>query len=423
MKVLVIGGGGREHAVVYKLSQSKEVKKIYCAPGNGGISLLAETVPIKADDVFKIKEFCLDKKIDLVVVGPEVPLVSGIADELLGKVLVFGPKRRGAMLEGSKIFAKNFMKRHNIPTAPFKVFESKSSAFSFAKRNLPSVIKADGLCGGKGTSVCKDEKEVESFLKLVMEEKIFGEAGKRVLVEECLFGEEASYLIFVKDGEFLPLPTSQDHKPIYDGDKGPNTGGMGAYSPAPVIDKETEERIIKDICKPTIEGLLDEGIDFCGILYIGLMITEDGPFVLEYNVRFGDPEAQPILFRMRTDIIEPILATIQGGLGRVSLEFRDGYSLCVVLAQAGYPGKYEKGEEIFGLSEVEKISDVYVFHAGTKREGNRFFVNGGRVLGVTAWGPTIKEAKEKAYLASSLIDWKGKYHRNDIGDKAIKRLS
>jgi phosphoribosylamine--glycine ligase len=425
MKVLVIGGGGREHALVWKLSQSPRVDRIYCAPGNAGIAEIAECVDIKPTDADALLDFVKYNWIDLAVVGPEAPLVSGVADAFVKEErLIFGPLKAGAMLEGSKIFAKEFMKKYNIPTAEFRVFSSYLHAEEYVRlKGAPIVIKADGLAAGKGVIVAHSVDEAIKGLRLIMKDRIFGDAGERVVVEEYLEGEEASFMV-ITDGEtVIPLATSQDHKQVYDGDKGPNTGGMGAYSPAPVITRPLREEIMKTIIHPLLKGLKREGIKYRGVIYAGLMICNNKPYVLEFNCRFGDPEAQPVLARMKSDLFELLRATAEGKLRNINVSWRDDAAVCVVLASKGYPGSYEKGKKITGLDKLKDEKDVIVFHAGTRSDNGDIVTSGGRVLGVTALGRDIKEAKQRAYKAIEKINFDGMHYRKDIGDKAIKRMS
>ena len=425
MKVLVIGGGGREHALVWKLSQSPRVDTIYCAPGNAGIAEIAECVDINPTDADALLDFVKYNWIDLAVVGPEAPLVSGVADAFVKEErLIFGPLKAGAMLEGSKVFAKEFMKKYNIPTAEFKVFSSYLHAEEYIRlKGAPIVIKADGLAAGKGVIVAQSVDEAINGLRLIMKDRIFGDAGERVVVEECLKGEEASFMV-ITDGEtVVPLATSQDHKQVYDGDRGPNTGGMGAYSPAPVITRSLREEIMKTIIHPLLKGLKREGIKYRGVIYAGLMICNNKPYVLEFNCRFGDPEAQPVLARMKSDLFELLKATAEGRLRDIKVSWRDDAAVCVVLASKGYPGSYEKGKKISGLDKLKDEKDVIVFHAGTKSDNGNIVTSGGRVVGVTALGRDIREAKQRAYRAIEEIDFDGMHYRKDIGDKAIKRMS
>jgi len=424
MKVLVIGSGGREHALVWKLAQSPKVEKIYGAPGNPGIAQIGECVNISPTDIKGLADFAEKEGIDLTVVGPEAPLVAGIVDEFESRGLkIFGPSKEAARLEGSKAFSKEMMKKCGVPTADFEVFDDPEKAKKYIKeKGAPIVVKADGLAAGKGVVVARNVEEALEAIDRIMVEKVFGDAGNRVVVEDCLFGEEASYLV-VTDGEnFIPLATAQDHKAVFDGDKGPNTGGMGAYSPAPVLSKEMEKEVQEKVIKPILRGMREEGHPFKGILYAGLMITEEGPKVLEFNVRFGDPEAQVILRRLKTDLVDVCQSVIEGNLID-SLEWIPETAICVVLASKGYPGKYEKGKVITGIEEAEKIDNVVVFHAGTAIKDGKLVTNGGRVLNVTALGKDIVEARENVYKAIEKIHFDGMHYRKDIGLKALKRLN
>ncbi|MEN8264239.1 MAG: phosphoribosylamine--glycine ligase [Nitrospirota bacterium] len=422
MKVLVVGGGGREHALVWKLKQSPRVDKVFCAPGNAGISEIAECVNIDPANVDALLDFVKYNWIDLTVVGPEVPLTDGIVDAFVKEErLIFGPDAVGAQLEGSKIFAKDFMKKYGIPTAEYKVFSSYIHAEEYVRlKGAPIVIKADGLAAGKGVIVAETVDEAVDALKMIMRDKAFGDAGKKVVVEQCLKGEEASFMIITDGKTVLPLATSQDHKAIFDGDKGPNTGGMGAYSPAPIVTKSLEAEITQSIINPVIKGLTKERIDFRGVIYVGVMVCDGKPYVLEFNCRFGDPEAQPILMRLDSDLFELLKATAEGRLEYIELEWNDDVSMCVVLASGGYPGSYKKGDVIKGLESFKNEEDVVVFHAGTSLKGEDVVTSGGRVLGVTALGKDIKTAKDNAYKAVGKIQFEGMQYRKDIGDKAIK---
>ncbi len=425
MKVLVVGQGGREHALVWKIAQSPKVDVVYAAPGNGGICEEATCVDISANDLEALRDFAKKEGIDLTVVGPEEPLVKGIVDifEEAG-LTIFGPSKAAAQLEGSKAYAKNFMKEMGIPTAEFEVFEDPIEAKKYIeKKGAPIVVKADGLAAGKGSIVCKTVEEAKKAVDTIMVDKVFGEAGNKVVVEDFLKGEEASFIVITDGKNIVPLASSQDHKPVYDNDEGPNTGGMGAYSPAPVVTDYIHEKTMNEIVIPTIEGMAKRGVPFKGVLYVGLMIEDDKyPRVLEYNVRFGDPEAQPILMRMKSDLVDALIASINGTLDTCEIEYLDDAAVCVVMASGGYPGKYEKGKEIHGLEEVAKMEKVKVFHAGTKKVNGKFVTNGGRVLGVTALGKDIKEAIDRAYEAVSKINWEGVHYRRDIGRKALRRL-
>lgn len=423
MKVLVVGGGGREHALCWKIKQSMLVKELYCAPGNGGTAMIAQNVPIKAEDVQGIVNFAKDTKIDLVVIGPEAPLNLGLVD-LLEKegIMAFGPKKDSALLEGSKVFAKNIMKKYGIPTADFEVFDDPEKAKKFIiSRGAPLVVKADGLAAGKGVYVCKTVEEALKAVDDMMVKKIFGNAGERIIVEDCLEGEEASFLVFTDGEVVIPMDSSQDHKRIFDNDEGPNTGGMGAYSPAPVVNKEVFDKVMNKIIYPTINGIKNEGKPFKGVLYAGLMIKNNEPYVLEFNTRFGDPEAQPLLMRIKNDIVPVLMGCIDGKLENEYLLWDERPAVCVVIASGGYPGEYKKGFEIKGLDEIDN-ENIYVFHAGTKLVEDKILTDGGRVLGVTALGDTISEAIQNAYSAVSKIYFEGMHYRKDIGKRAIGRM-
>ncbi len=422
MKVLVIGSGGREHAIVWKLAQSRIVDKIYCAPGNAGISEIAECIDIKVDDFDALINLAKHEWIDITIVGPEDPLSKGIVDAFQreGRKII-GPNKTAAQMESSKVFAKEFMKRHRIPTAEYKVFTSYTHAEEYIRmKGSPIVIKAEGLAAGKGVIVATTVDEAIAGLKLIMKEKAFGDAGNRVVIEDCLFGEEASYMVFTDGNAIMPMASSQDHKRVFDLDAGPNTGGMGAYSPAPIVTKDVESIILEKVIKPTINGLRSERIKFKGILYAGLMIKDGFPNVLEFNCRLGDPETQPIMMRMRNDLLDISLAIAEERLSDIVPAWQDNASVCVVLASGGYPGKYEKGKIITGLEEAKKLDNTVVFHAGTAFSGNNLVTNGGRVLGVTALGDDIKTAKERAYKAIENIHFDGMHYRKDIADRALR---
>lgn len=422
MKILIIGSGGREHALAWKIAQSPLVKKIYCAPGNGGTASLAENVHLKVEDLSGLLKFAREKKIDLTVVGPELPLSLGIVDEFQSAGLrIFGPNRAGAMIESSKAWAKEFMSKYGIPTAVSGIFTDRDSALAYlAAVGAPIVVKADGLAAGKGVVVCQNKKEAEAAIDLIMKEKEFGKAGDRVVIEECLVGEEAS-IIALTDGEtIVPLVSSQDHKRVFDNDQGPNTGGMGAYSPAPVVTERLMEEIKQTVLLPFVAGMKQEGIDFRGVVYAGIMVTKKGPQVLEFNARFGDPETQPIMMRLKSDLVPIIEAVIDQRLAKTPIVWDERAAVCVVLAANGYPGKYETGKEIKGLDKVPQIKDAYVFHAGTEVKEGEVLTSGGRVLGVTALGDSIKFAIKKAYQAVGLVSFTGMHYRKDIGKKALK---
>ena len=423
MKILVVGSGGREHALVWKIQQSSKVEKIYCAPGNAGISKLAECVNIEATDVAQLLQFALAENIDLTVVGPESSLVAGIVDEFeKNNLRIFGPTKKAAILEGSKVFSKEFLKKYNIPTASFKIFKDKKKAKKYIDScGAPIVVKADGLAAGKGVVVAKTIKEAKEAVDLIMADKAFGDAGNKIVIESCLTGEEASFIAFTDGKTVLPLPTSQDHKAAFDDDEGPNTGGMGAYSPAPVVTDAIADFVMEKVMIPTIKGLEAEGRPYKGMLYAGLMIDGEDIKVLEFNCRFGDPEAQPLLMRLKSDIVEIFEAAIDGKLGRVEMKIDPRPTVCVVMASGGYPGDYTNGKIINGLTKAAVLPGVEVFHAGTLKKGGRVVTNGGRVLGVTAVGTTLQVAIDRAYKGVDALSWTGSYHRTDIGAKAIRR--
>lgn len=424
MRVLVIGSGGREHAFVWKIAQSPKVKKIYCAPGNAGIANMATCVPINAEDIDKLVLFAKDKKIGLTIVGPEGPLSAGIVDVFEAEGLnIFGATKKAVKIESSKSFAKNLMNKYKIPTAIGRTFTSYKKAEAYIRKmGAPVVVKADGLAAGKGVIVCATVNEALRALKKIMIKKEFGDAGNKVVIEECLFGEEASFIAFTDGKTVLPLPSSQDHKAIYENDKGPNTGGMGAYSPAPIVDKYMSKKIMDEIMIPTVRAMEAEDRPYKGVLYAGVMIDKDQVKVLEFNARFGDPETQPVLIRMKNDIIPIMEATIKGRLDKCRLKIDDRASVCVVMASGGYPGSYKKGMPIAGLKQVGRMKDVVVFHAGTVAKNKTVVANGGRVLGVTALGDSVTTAISKAYRAVSKISWNKVYYRKDIGQKAVERL-
>jgi len=423
MKVLVVGNGGREHALAWKIKQSPLLSKLYVARGNAGIWQIAEKVDISPTDVEKLVDFVRKEKIDLTVVGPEQPLSEGIVDAFENAGLkIFGHRKNAAILEASKVFAKNFMKKYGIPTAFYETFENENEAIEFIKKmGTPIVIKADGLAAGKGVVIAYTEEEAVKTVKDMFGGK-FGEASKRIVIEEFLEGEEASYIAMVKGEDLVPMATSQDHKRVFDGDKGPNTGGMGAYSPTPVITPQIEKEILEKIMYPTLKGMKAEGREMCGFLYAGLMIGPKGINVLEFNVRMGDPETQPIMRRLESDLLQHMVDILDGNIQQVKPVWSDKWSIGVVMASKGYPGKYEKGFEITGIEDAEKDPDVVVFHAGTDIIDGKLVTAGGRVLTVTATGDTLVEAKEKAYKAVQKIHFEGAHYRKDIGDKGIKRL-
>ena len=423
MKVLVIGSGGREHAIVWKVSKNRHIDKIYCCPGNAGISELAECINFDDNNFGALVDFVKHEGIDLTIVGPEAQLSKGIADvfEKEGRKIL-GPNMKAAQLEGSKVFAKDLMKRYGIPTAEYKVFTSCLHAEDYVRsKGAPTVIKADGLAAGKGVFVAETVDEAINGLRLIMKDRAFGDAGNRVIVEECIHGEEASFMAFTDGKTILPMVSSQDHKRVFDADNGPNTGGMGAYSPAPVITENLESIIMENVMRPMIRGLQSEGIKYKGILYAGLMIQNNQPYVLEFNCRLGDPETQPVLSRLKTDLIDIALAITDEKLSDINLEWKPDASVCIVIASKGYPGAYEKGKIITGLDDVKKMNDAFVFHAGTAFNNNKLVTSGGRVLGVTALGKDIKDAKDRAYMAIEKIHFNGMHYRKDIADRAIKR--
>lgn len=420
MKVLVVGSGGREHAIVRSVSLSSRVDKIYCAPGNAGIAELAECVNIGVMDFDALTDFALKEKIDLTIVAPDDPLVAGAVDAFEKKGLrAFGPRANAAILEGSKAFSKDLMKKYNIPTAAYENFDNADDALKYLEgAKMPIVLKADGLALGKGVLICNTLEEAKEGVKSIMLDKQFGSAGNRMVIEEFMTGREVSVLSFVDGKTIRPMTSAQDHKRALDGDKGLNTGGMGTFSPSPFYTKEIDDYCMKNIYQPTVDAMAAEGREFKGVIFFGLMLTKDGPKVLEYNARFGDPEAQVVLPRMNNDIIDVMEACIDGTLDRVELDFKDNAAVCVVLASKGYPVKYEKGFEIHGLEAFKGRDEYFVFHAGTKFSDDRIVTNGGRVLGVTAMGADLKQARANAYEATGWIDFDNKYCRSDIG-KAI----
>ncbi len=419
MKALVVGSGGREHALAWKILQSPLLEKLYCAPGNPGTMSFAENVPIPETDIQKLADFAVEQRIDLTMVGPEVPLTLGICDEFeLRGLRIFGPSRKAAELEGSKVFAKQFMARHRIPTGRFRVAETPTQAQRILKSGeffFPLVIKADGLAAGKGAIVCPSLRAAEEALDMIMVERKFGEAGKRVLIEEFLKGKEVSFIVISDGSKVQPLVTTMDHKAAFDGDRGPNTGGMGAISPSPFVTPQLFSEVIHGIVFPTINRLREEGRIFKGVLYVGLMLTEEGPKVLEYNCRFGDPETQVQMVRMESDLAEVLLNAISGNVLKSEISWNDKAAGCVVLASGGYPTSYVKGKPISGLKEVSAIPGVQVFHAGTKYEDGEYLTNGGRVLNVCASEKTLAETMENIYSAISAISFEGMHFRRDIG--------
>jgi phosphoribosylamine--glycine ligase len=419
MKVLVIGGGGREHALAWKISQSTRVKKIYCAPGNAGTLAVAENVPIEASDIQGLKKFALQEKIGFTIVGPELPLTLGIVDEFEQVGLkIFGPYKIAAELEGSKVFAKQFMERHKIPTGRFRIAETPEEAMNIINTGLfpyPVVIKADGLAAGKGVIVCKKQENAFQAIETIMVEKKFGDAGKVVVIEEFLRGQEVSFIVISDGVKIVPFVTTMDYKAAFENDKGPNTGGMGAISPNPYVDQELFNNIMKTIVFPTITRMLEEERKYKGVLYVGLMLTEQGPKVLEYNCRFGDPETQPQMLRLESDLMDILEAAMKGNVLGAKITWRKNTAGCVVIASGGYPSKYEKGKMIEGLDKVAKKDDVVVFHAGTKMEGSDYLTAGGRVLNVCAAKETLAESMKTAYAAVDEIRFESMHCRHDIG--------
>lgn len=420
MNVLIVGSGGREHAIAYCVAKSEKVDKIYCTPGNAGIAKLAECAPIGAMEFDKIVAFAKEKEVDLVIVGMDDPLVGGLVDELeAAGIRAFGPKKNAAILEGSKAFSKDLMKKYHIPTAAYENFTDSDKALAYLETaKFPIVLKADGLALGKGVLICQNLEEAKEGVKEIMLDKKFGTAGNEMVIEKFMTGREVSVLSFVDGNTIKTMTSAQDHKRAGDGDTGLNTGGMGTFSPSPFYTKEVEEFCEKYIYQATVDAMKAEGRPFKGVIFFGLMLTEDGPKVLEYNARFGDPEAQVVLPRMKNDIIEVVEACIDGTLDQIDLQFEDNAAVCVVLASEGYPVKYEKGLEITGLEVFEKEEGYYCFHAGTREENGKILTNGGRVLGITAKGKDLKEARANAYAATEWVQFDNKYMRHDIG-KAI----
>ncbi len=423
MKILVVGGGGREHALVWKIARSPLVSKIFCAPGNPGTASLAENVPIAVDQVDKLLAFAYEMKIDLTVVGPEQPLSLGIVDLFENHGLkIFGPSQKAALIEGSKAFSKDLMHKYSIPTAAYGVFTDLVEAEAFINQTgAPIVVKADGLAAGKGVIIAQTCEEALNAVRDMLSGNAFGTAGSRVVIEEFLTGEEASFLVITDGRNILPLASAQDHKAIFDGDQGPNTGGMGAYSPAPVVTADVHKKAMRQVLQPAIDGMAAEGRPYRGVLYAGLMVRDGEVKTLEFNARFGDPECQPLLMRLKSDIVPVLQAVAEGDLSGIELEWHDKAAVCVVMAAEGYPGDYRKSDEISGLDQAAVLDNTYVFHAGTALKNRLCTTNGGRVLGVTALGTTVKEAISRAYAAVSVISWPGVQYRTDIGRKALDR--
>ena len=421
MKLFVIGSGGREHALIWKLSQSRRVTKIFCAPGSAAIGELAECVAINPEHLDRLAEFAETERIDLTVVGPELPLTLGIVDLFESRGLrIFGPNKAAAQLEGSKAFTKEILHANRIPTAVFATFSDAAAAKQYlARQKSPYVVKADGLAAGKGVSICATLTEAETASDEILVRKSFGAAGNKVVIEEFLAGEEASFMALTDSEHLLPLATSQDHKRAFDNDQGPNTGGMGAYSPAPVVTAEVHARILREILLPLLNGLKRQNIRYRGLIYAGLMITKEGPKVIEFNARFGDPECQPIMMRLKSDLLPLLEATIDGKLDQVKAEWHEDPAVCVVLTANGYPGAYDKGKEIHGLEKLVGWQQGFVFHAGTAKDNNRWLTTGGRVLGVTARGKSVAEAVKEVYRAVGEISWPGMHYRKDIARRAL----
>ena len=422
MKVLVIGSGGREHTLIWKITQNPKVSQIYCTPGNAGISQLAQCIDINADNIEELVDFAKKEKIDLTVAGPELPLSKGIVNEFNRRGLkIFGPSQEATEIESSKVFSKYLMKKYNIPTANYEVFGNSKKALNYIKQQtFPLAIKADGLAAGKGVFIVKNLDQAGDALDILMEEKKFGEAGKQIVVEEFLEGEEVSILAFCDGKAIVPMISSQDHKKIFDNDQGSNTGGMGAYSPVPFYTTEIKEKVYREILKPTVKGLQNEGREFKGVLYVGLILTKEGPKVLEFNARFGDPETQVVLPGLKTDLVDILNAVIEGFLHKINIEWKNNSAVCVVVASGGYPDKYQKDKVISGLERLKKMEDVIAFHAGTKFQDGKIVTSGGRVLGITARDNTISKAKERAYEGVEEIYFEDMYYRKDIATKAIK---
>lgn len=422
MNVLLIGSGGREHALAWSLAASPLLSKLYCAPGNAGIAEVAECVPVDSADHGLVLRFCREHAIDLVVVGPEVPLVAGLADDLSeAGIKVFGPSKAASQLEGSKGFTKDFCREFGIPTAAYGRFTDKAAALKYlAQQLVPIVVKADGLAAGKGVTVADTREAATTAIESCFS-GAFGAAGAEIVIEECLVGEEASFFALIDGTHALPLIAAQDHKRVHDGENGPNTGGMGAYSPAPVVTAEITRRTMDEIIIPTVRGMKARGMPFKGVLFAGLMITATGPKLIEYNVRFGDPETQVLMLRLKSDLLPALVATADGVLEKFDLRWHDDVALTVVMAARGYPGDYSRGTEIKGLKTAAQVPGVHIFHAGTVREGGRILATGGRVLNVSARGKSVREARERAYAAISKIDWPDGFYRSDIGWRALQR--
>ena len=425
MKILVVGGGGREHALAWKLAQLPKCTKLFAAPGNPGIAKVAQCVPIASDDVAGLLKFAQKEKIDLTVVGPEKPLIDGIVDTFRKAGLrIFGPSKAAAQVEGSKAWSKAVMTHFAVPTAEYRTFQRPADALHYIDNHEePLVVKASGIAAGKGVFVCANQAEARRAIEVIMKEKAFGGAGDTVVVEERLTGEEASMLALVDSGTIYLLESAQDHKAVFDGDLGPNTGGMGAYSPAPVVTERVQAQVDREILVPMVHGMKTEDAEYAGLLYAGVMVTAGGPKVLEFNCRFGDPEAQPLIMRLKSDLVEVLCATIDNRLEEITLRWDPRPAVCVVMAAGGYPDAYEKGKEITGLETADAMEDVVVFHSGTREVNGKIVTDGGRVLGVTALGKDISEARDRAYEAVKAIKFHKAHWRTDIGAKAIRRLA
>jgi len=422
MKILIVGSGGREHTLTWKLAQSPTVDQIYCAPGNGGIAQIATCVDLSADNLPGLVDFAEQESIDLTIVGPEAPLVAGIADLFAERGLtIYGPTQAAARLEGSKSFTRELLRKHDIDHVQFEVFTDSPAAKAYVRQQgAPIVVKADGLASGKGVEVAQTVAEAEAHIDLCLEQGGYGSAGQTVIVEECLVGQECSIKVFTDGEAVVPMVPSQDYKPIGDGDVGPNTGGMGCYSPVPAVDKEVFDYIVNNLVRPTIQAMAAEGSPYMGTLYAGCILTEQGPKLLEYNCRFGDPETQAVLPRLETDLAEILQATVEGRLDEIEIRWKPDRCVCVVVASGGYPGSYETGKPISGIQQASVIQDVMVFHAGTARQDGQLLTDGGRVLGVTALGDSFAAARSRAYQAVELIDFDKKYYRTDIAARAVE---
>jgi len=422
MKILVVGSGGREHTLTWKLAQSPTVDQIYCAPGNGGMAQIATCVDLSADDLPGLADFVEQENIDLTIAGPEAPLVAGIADLFSERGLaMYAPSQAAARLEGSKSFTRELLRKYDIDHIQFEVFSESSAAKAYVRQQgAPIVVKADGLASGKGVEVAQTVAEAEAHIDLCLEQEGYGSAGQTVIVEECLVGQECSIKVFTDGETVVPMVPSQDYKPIGDGDVGPNTGGMGCYSPVPAVDREVLDYILRQLITPTIEAMAAEGTPYVGTLYAGCILTSQGPKLLEYNCRFGDPETQVVLPRLDGDLVEILQATVEGRLDEVDIQWTQDRCVCVVLASGGYPRSYETGKPISGLDQVAGREDVMIFHAGTARQDGQLVTNGGRVLGVTALGKSYEGARKRAYEAAAIIDFENKYHRTDIAQRAVE---